>query len=442
MIQPCVTSSSSARIPHRAALCRPSWLASTVLLAALAACGGGGGASHDDHGQTHIDTRGRLSIADSEAPLLHVFDLDTHQIQARHTLKAPASAVYASPGKRYALAIQRMHDRVQLVDGGIWQEDHGDHQHDYRQPSTLLDWQLDGVRPTHYNPLANGSAALFMDGKAGDTPQINAGAQVISDVSIRDRKLLASQTLPTPMHGAALPMDDVLLTTLRTAPATASDVLPERVQIHHRQGSAYQPGQTLPTACPRLHGADASGTHAAFGCADGVLLITRNGNQFSDRKIEMPTRAASLYSHASRPGHFIAIGNAGTPATTHFHAIDGSTGTATRVIPDGWQDGQLRRSSIFDRRGSLHILDSSGALYTLRFSEGHWQTVRRTAGVLTMPEAAPWPVLVASGARDELYLSDPKGRQILHIDSNSHNISRRDQLDFNPAGMTWTGISR
>ena len=418
-------------------------LAAALVLAIVAGCGGSGSNDHDhEHGQTRVDTSGRLSIAESKVAALHVFDLDSNQVEARHALKAPASAVYASPGKRYALAIQRNDDRVQLVDGGIWQEDHGDHMHDYKQGSKLLDWQLDGPRPTHYNPLANGFGSVFMDGKVASTPQVNAGPQIISDKSIGEKKLVGSQTLPTPMHGAALPLDDMLLTTLRTTPATAEDVLPTRVQAHIRQGSSYQVSATLDGECPGLHGADASGNHAVFGCIDGVLLATRTGNTFSTRKIELPHRVASLYSHASRPGHFIGVANAGTPATSHFYAIDGSTGTATKVVPEGWQDGTSRRALAFDKDGALHLLDNKGALYTLQVSNGSWTTRKRSADMVSIPTEAPFPVLVASGARAELYLSDPKGRQLLRIDSSSHAVNRRDNLDFAPGAMAWTGINR
>ena len=132
---PVLSVPAASHVPFRA-----HRLAAALVLAIAAGCGGSSSNDHDHaHGQTRVDTSGRLSIAESKVAALHVFDLDSNQVEARHVLKAPASAVYASPGKRYALAIQRNDDRVQLVDGGIWQEDHGDHMHDYKQGSKLLD---------------------------------------------------------------------------------------------------------------------------------------------------------------------------------------------------------------------------------------------------------------------------------------------------------------
>lgn len=419
-------------------------LLATVLLAALAACGGSGGGHDDhDHGETRIDTKGRLAIAEHEAAALHVYDLDTHKVEARHTLAAPASSVYPSPGKRYALAIQRMQNRVQLVDGGIWQEDHGDHAHDYRQSSKLLTWQLDGTKPTHYNALSNGQAAVFMDGQADSTPQVNAAVQVLTEQSIGTGKTLASVSLTTPMHGLALPLDDLLLVTLRSTPASGNDVLPDRVQVYNRQGDTYQLGSTLSTTCDRLHGGDSSGDYSVVGCNDGALLIKREGKQLTETKLVTSPRIASAFSHKAHAGHLIGYGNTTTaPRTTTFFAIDGAKGTATPIALEGWEAGTTRQTSAFDKSGRLLILSSKGTLYTLQFDNGSWKTLKRTDNFISLPEAAPWPSLTGSGTQDEMYITDPKGRQLWRFDSSSHAITRRDNLDFSPAGMTWVGITR
>ncbi|MDO5101501.1 MAG: hypothetical protein Q4D91_01135 [Lautropia sp.] len=416
----------------------------TVLLAALTACGGGGGGHDDhDHGQTRIDTKGRLAIAEHEAAALHVYDLDEHKVEMRHTLAAPASSVYASPGKRYALAIQRTQNRVQLVDGGIFQEDHGDHAHDYRRGSTLLSWQLDGAKPTHYNALTNGQAALFMDGQADSTPPVNATTQVLTEQGISTGKPLAGVSLASPMHGLALPLDDLLLVSMRTKPATGNDVLPDRVQVFSRQGTSYQPVSILSTACERLHGGDSSGDYSVVGCNDGALLIKRDGSRFTETKLLTTPRIASAFSHQAHTGHLVGYGNTTTaPRTTTFFAINGAKGTATPIALEGWDAGTTRQTSAFDKSGRLLILNSKGTLYTLQFDNGSWKTIKRTDHFISLPDAAPWPSLTASGTQDEMYITNPKTRELWHFDSSSHAITRRDKLDFSPAAMTWVGITR
>ncbi len=63
--------------------------------------------------------------------MLCLHDLHSAIVVASFTLANAPSAVYVSPGGRYALALQRPQDATQIVDGGIWQEDHGDHDHDH-----------------------------------------------------------------------------------------------------------------------------------------------------------------------------------------------------------------------------------------------------------------------------------------------------------------------
>ncbi len=205
--------------------------------------------AHTGHEHTHISTQGRLALTEKAAAALYVFDLDRHTVEARHALPAAVSEVYASPGRRYAMAVQRPQGVVSFVDGGIWQEDHGDHLHDYRQGFTLLTWQLQGVNPTHVNETAQGTTAIFMDGTSSATPQVNAAVQVVSDASIAAGKAAGSVSLDTPMHGMAQPLGDVMLTVKRSKPATASDVMPDHLQVLTRQGEHYQPQQVIDTVC-------------------------------------------------------------------------------------------------------------------------------------------------------------------------------------------------
>lgn len=428
-------------LPSRAPF-RLRLLTAATLFAAMAGCGGDGGGDSHDHGQTHIDTAGRLAIIEHQAPAVHIHDLDTHQREARHTLANPATAVHASPGKRYAIVVQRPSDRVQFVDGGIWQEDHGNHMHDYRRASKLLSWQLDDPAPTHYNPMENGHATIFMDGKAATTPQRNASVVLFNEQSISNGRALARLSLGGPMHGLAQQVDDtLLLTTLRSTPATADSVLPDRIQVWQRANQDYTLQRTLTGVCEGMHGGASTGTHTAVGCMDGILLLSREGQNFTERKIALPHRISSLQSHPKWPGHFIGTGNAGTPATTHVHALDAATGTATEVSLPGWPAGTVRRALTVDRQGRVLILDSTGALHTLARGASGWQSIRHTPSVVpTMPTQAPWPALAASNRSDTVFLTDPATRQLLTIDPATHQITRRDTLDFVPASLTWLGI--
>ena len=140
------------------------WLLASVAAAALlTACGGGVEEEHEhEHEHISIDTAGRLAVVEQGATTLRIHDLDSGTVEASHVMQASPSAVYASPGGRYAVVPQRLQDRVQFVDGGIWQEDHGDHLHDYKQASKAVSFTLTGSRPTHYDVQAGPQAAVYL----------------------------------------------------------------------------------------------------------------------------------------------------------------------------------------------------------------------------------------------------------------------------------------
>lgn len=408
-------------------------LATTLV---LAACGGGsdGDDAHDD---ASIDTAGRLAIAEAASPSLRIHDLDSGRTESSFMLANAPSALYASPGGRYALAFQRPQDSVQIVDGGIWQEDHGDHDHDYKASPQLLALRLNGPQPTHYDDRA-GQAAVFMDGRAAAAQ--NASALLVTDASIASSQVLATLPLAAPMHGFAEPNGEHLVVSALAAGATS----PTQVEVYRRQGSAYGLVQRLDALCPGMHGSYTQGTTTVAGCSDGALLVAPNAaGGWSGTRVSTPSGVSTIAGHP-KLARFVGIGNSGTPSTTRFYDIDPATHTATPIAIAGWTEGRLRRAHGFDRQGqNLFVLDDLGTLYVLQPGANGWTTRTTMAGAVpSMPTAAPFPALAANGARDEVYLSDPMGRQMLVVDSAQAQIKQRVALGFSPSYLAWLGIAR
>ena len=405
---------------------------------ALAACGGGGSDPEEDsdHEHTHIDTAGRLALSESGQPRLHVFDLDNGTVERTHTLDNPASAVYTSPGQRYAVVLQNTGGLVQYVDGGLWQEDHGDHDHDYRRASSLRPWKLAGVRPSHFNAEAGAQGALFFDGLA----PTNASFQLVTDASIASGAAVASTSLPAALHGLAIPRGSSVL----AAHPDAVSGLPTQLGVYARNGSGYTFSGTLPTLCDGMHGGAAAGDYTAVGCNDGVLLVRHAGVVLTDSKVATASRVSTVASHPALPGQFIGFSNSGTPSTTRFHAIDGAAGTATEITPNSWPAGTLRRAHGFDRSGQrFFVLDSAGSLHVWTHGATGWVTAAPVAGVVaSMPTAAPFPALATSAAVNEIYLTDPVAQQLITLDSATLAVKSRRSLGFVPAHATWVGIAR
>jgi len=421
---------------------------SLITTALLAACGGGVEQEKEKpHENTTINTAGRLALAEKDGKTLRLHDLDSGSIEASHTLEQVPAAVYPSPSGRHAVVMQRLQDQVQFVDGGIWQEDHGDHLHDYKQGSKLLAWKLAGVRPTHYDLQAGKQAAIFMDGNSAATPVQNAGVRLITEASIAAGNTVASLDLSAPLHGLAEPVDNKLLAVSRAA--DAADTLPTHLNLYQRNGSGYTLDRQIPTRCNGMHGSFSSGSSTVAGCSNGMLLVRHTGASTVDngQLISTPLRVGTLAGHPRLPDQFIGIATEGVaPAvvTTRFYALNGSTGAVSDFTPQGWEAGRLRRAHGFDRSGQrFFILDDQGTLTLAQRSGSTWTNLARIPGALpAMPTAAPWPALIANGAKDEMYLTDPVARQLVTVNSLTGAVVSRRDLGFVPAYAAWLGITR
>jgi hypothetical protein len=418
---------------------RGGLLLSLSLSLVLAACGGGGGGADTDVGET-IDTAGRLAIAEDGAPSLRLYDLDSAGVAAAFTLANPASAVYASPGRRYALAFQRAQDTVQAADGGIWQEDHGDHLHDYKRAPRLLPGVISGAQPTHYDDRA-GQASIFMDGRGSATPPVASSAVLLTDASLAAGTLVASVGFQSAMHGFAEPSGEHLIASWRDPAGT--DSLPTHLEVYRRQGTGYSFVERLGTRCSGMHGSYSRAGTTLAGCSDGVLLVKPQGTGFVSSHVPLATGVGTIAGHP-KLARFVAFGNAGTPATTRFHDIDAAAGTGTPLAIPGWAEGRARRAHGFDRHGRLFfVLDDAGTLHAMQASAGGWTHRGAIAqAVPAMPSAAPFPAFAANEARDEIYLTDPVARQIVVVNTVRLEVSRRLPLDFRPSHAAWVGIAR
>jgi len=424
-------------------------LAALVMVSFLAACGGGNEravSDKKDDATVMIDTAGRLAITEKDSKNVYFRDLDSHTTEATHQLDNAGASLYPSPNGRYVVATQRAQDLVQFIDGGIWQEDHVNHLHDYKQTSKLLAWKLVGSRPTHYDNQIGKQAAIFMDGDATATPIKNAGVRLITEASIASGAVAASMDLNFSIHGFAEPIDNKLLSVTRATDAL--DVLPTHVQLYQRNGNTYTSDRQLATRCDGMHGSYTAGKTTAVGCLDGVMMIEHTGpNTVSDKKIATPIRIGTLLGHVKAPEQFIAIGSEGVapaPVTTRFYAIAGSAASAASITITGWQTGTVQRASGFDRTGNrYYVLDSKGTLNILQRQGSTWSNVAQIAGLIpSMPTATPWPSISANGAKDEIYITDPVARQLVHINTTTASVTSRRDLSFVPAAALWTGISR
>lgn len=401
---------------------------------ALSACGGGGDNDNAGHTPERIDSAGLLALTEAGKATVRLLDLDKGSVVSSFTTTDAPAAIVTSPGGRYALAVQRLQDRVQVIDGGLWQEDHGEHLHDYRAAPKLTATVLTGSRPTHYE-VKDGVAALYMDGQA-DANKPSA-VQVLTDASLAKGGIDSQFALPAAVHGTAEPRGaNHMLVSARTADAPGT--LPNVVDLYQRGASGWQMVQRFDARCPDLHGSYSNATHSAFGCSDGVLVIAQNGNQFAASKIANPPGMPEKARIGTIAGHHKLTKFIGLASPGLVFEVDPARAAITPIT---WAEGRTRRAHSFDRTGKHFVLlDDTGTTHWLE-AAANWRVAKTLPVVASMPTAAPFPTLVPSRSRDALYVTDVNAKQIAVLDSATPAVAKRLNLDFAPNGQTWLGIA-
>lgn len=428
-------------------------LLAIAIPAALTGCGGGDTNiverepipvedDHDhDHDHDHEDepvNQGRLLVAIKDQPKAGIWDIDKAELLEEYTLTEPASALYASPSYRYGFVIQRLANQVNVIDSGLSQEDHGDHKDDIVEAPRWLAFGTDKTRPTHFTGTATQSV-IFYDGN-GDT---NTPAQinVFTETDIKNNTPGNSLEYTTYMHGAAQARGDYLLSTIRD-PLTAS-TLPDKVGLYKASSGSYSEQQLFAETCPGLHGSAQNKTQIAFGCTDGVLIITQAVDNFSAKKIANPTS----FTDATRIGtvfgdehhtEFVGI------AAGQFFAINTGAGTIT---PINWIDTNDTNPPTalgygFADAGELFvILDNQGVLTLL--NTDNWTISTRiraiTSNLNALPAGSRFELALTPGHK--IYVSDPIANQVKQIDLDEAEVSGSLQLNGTPAKIAWLGIA-
>ncbi|MDP2559581.1 hypothetical protein [Psychrobium sp. 1_MG-2023] len=388
------------------------------------------GHDHDhDHGQEL--GKGRLAIADADQAVVHFFDLEDNSLVDSLSITNPAEYLYASPEGRYAVAVQRSFDTVEFIDGGVWQELHGDHYDQHNDEPELTSFTLNDTKPTHYVPRGD-KAAVFFDGDKESG--VNAGLGLLSDESIAEEKMIAEHHFDTYMHGTAEIRGEFVLTTLRDSESESS--LPEQVALLEVHGDHFHQEQVFETTCPALHGSFQTETHIAFACGDGVLSIEQQGDLFTASKIANPTdmpegvRIGSLKGSAESDVMFGA-------SRAGFFLVDLAQ---QNITPFDWKQEETLTSVTYGFDGHnehLLILDNEGHL-NLYSAEENWQFDSRIEVFETLAEDAK-PVIVASKAHELVYIIN--GQEVTTIDLHDGEVKGHFDLDFTPGKAAWLGVA-
>lgn len=383
----------------------------------LSACSDNDRLSGDGHDHDHTESGGRLAFGEDGSNRVHVLDLEDGAILGSFELSHPASALYASPGGRYAVVAQSAGGKLAFIDGGVWQ--HGDHAH--ADDPVKLALERTGIKPAHYRAHED-QAAMFYDGE-GETA---ARFDLMTDASLAAGSIVASQTLLGPVHGIAEPRDGYVLAVNQAR----TQVVP--YELH---GDHFHEEAAFATLCEGLHGGSSNEDYSAFGCNDGVLVVQQTESGFEDFKIATPKRVTQV------AGHHAVEWFAGFASDGTLYVIDPVAKTATELDWDGDAGATTARSQhLIDAHGEhLAILDTVGALHVISLAD--WTRKGGMQAVEGIGSGAAGARLASSGAEDLLFVTDPVARAIVAIDLEHIEEAGHYDLDFTPVGLAWLGIA-
>ncbi|WP_213998956.1 5-methyltetrahydrofolate--homocysteine methyltransferase [Arsukibacterium sp.] len=402
-----------------------------------------------DHGHGDISTAGRLVISAKDSNLVSVYELTDGSLLDTFAVADIPSALAASPAKRYALAIQRTTDRVEFIDGGLFQEDHVDHFDDYQQDPALASFVLSDSRPTHITST-DSQTAVFFDGDAeSGTP---AAVAVITEADITiDSNSYPLLNYSIHMHGAAQARGEYLVSTVRDVDSATT--LPDQVAVYHAHDDHFDQELVFDELCPGLHGSAQNEHFIGFGCTDGVLLIEQQAETFTASKLVN----TDDFSEGMRIGTLV-----GAEHAEHFVGFAGSSMFAIHAhdaemeLVD-WQAAEgagLNGYGFADHGEKFVLLDNQGYLTILNY-HGHeheeeateepaFEFVAKvqltTADVSTMPAGSRFELAI-SASDDKVYVLNPIDSSLLTVDVADGEVVATQQLNFMPHKLVWLGIA-
>lgn len=351
-------------------------------------------------------------VADHEDATVAVLDLLSEEVLASFSVPGPGGNVYRSPSGQYGLVVHRDENRVTVVHSGLRLEDHGDHADLVQGAPYILQTLNVGRQPTH---VWTGEHEIAIFNDADGT------------VAVLDERLfgLSLEYLGLesagPDHGAAVVLGDhVLVGYLELG----------RVDAFTRGGEL----ETSFEGCPRLHGEASAGDVAAFGCADGVLLVTYEEGALSAVKLDNPAgtpedaRVGTVVAHEASP---VMVGNLGDGVVL----IDAAAQT---LEPVSLPSAPLRFA--FDHTGEhLLVLTRDGELHRLEAQSGELQ-----GSVSVMEAFDPGPGGGHGAARPGLavgehavYVSVPSAGEVAEVrfEGDALSVTRRLEVGGTPSGV-------
>ena len=399
---------------------------------------------HDDHAmEEEAALHGRLLIADGSEPRLSILDLETGHVDLHALEVAAASAtLYSGPSGRFVYAISRgpedNDDRVQIFDGGIYLEEHGDHFDLVEDDVSALTLGTADDRPVHVT-IHGDQIAIFHDG---------TGRVAIFD----EHELEEERNAYEPVwleaglqHGAAVPLGEeyVMVTSNNPDyPATATSSLPLGVEVRTVDDRVVYDASNR--SCPGMHGEAANHHGVLFGCVGGVLFMEGHDGDFShvfidnDSNMNEAARIGTVWAHHDTEMFFGSASyrnQEGVRVNGGLWAIDAEGESMSLVLPATDEKRVLRAA--FDAHGErAFFLTYDGTLNAVDAESGE---LLESIHLVEPFDGDTSPLFTTVG--DLLYLTDRANGRVIEFNLDHGHAEREWAVGGVPRSVAFAGIS-
>ncbi|MEM9069927.1 MAG: hypothetical protein AAGE52_15550 [Myxococcota bacterium] len=363
----------------------------TVLIAAmlLGACG-----SDENAGPS----RGRLVLSSTTDSQVFVADLDSSDVFS-FPVEANAAFIWGWTESPFAWVVHYPHNRVELLDSGSRFAPSGAIR---KSAPVLHDFTLAGAQPTHVT-RHDGWFTVYFDG-------IGEARLVPEDSVDMDPSVANVVETNMPHHGVALvTRDHIVITEGRVAEEADNaegwgETIPVAVSVRALSAPSEVVHQS--EACTKLHGEATVGSTIAYGCDEGILVVTID--DAGPRSARIPYPAETPF----RTFTFKAAGNGflgDYGAGLLYLPADQTTAQAWSLPGEVMQ----RAFAVDEQTGDWLVLGADGRLYRVSSDD---RSIVGTPVEARAPIDDPMLRLSLVVADDTAYLLDASSTSVVAVD--------------------------
>lgn len=375
----------------------------------------------------------RIVINESGSNNVYVLNANNFETLGQFALLNAPSGLKTSPDGRYALALQRSQNTVEIIDTGVYAEAHGDHFHLHSEEPSLLNDTYTSTAPTHYD-LAEHQTVLFFDGNTD--AGLNAEFKILDDATIANASEIASYSFNYAMHSTAQVFDKHVFTGTKTDPAVSG--LPNEISTLELHGDHFHGPTVANVTCPSLHGSAQSETHVAFACDDGIVVISDPGVSPQYTKIANP----SSLEIDSRFGKVLGFKNADKLlfVSRTLQAFQLNQGILEEIL---WKETNTESYLTYSNTESAFLVLST---------TGKLKVFDPLVNFAQIAEVQIWETVptLAKGQRfnisydkqsHHVFVTDPTNKVVVEVELDEKPTVKTHQLSFTPGLITWAGTT-